>query len=196
MVGTVSEFILSSLAELSAADKFKLLATLVPVLKEQEKEMEKRRKVAEKIFLEKGYHFGSKNYEGSDILRNAVRVRLADWTAGVSIKETIPVPEGWFVVEKVLRDLKDAELCEKSGGLILLKTEDLFRLSYGTFYVDIPFEERVKIANAIDRGLYYKNDELGILVRSDGNVYVFIGKEDRVYVKEPYKLMIFLRVGL
>jgi len=193
MVGTVSEFILSSLAELSAADKFKLLATLVPVLKEQEKEMEKRRKVAEKIFLEKGYHFGSKNYEGSDILRNAVRVRLADWTAGVSIKETIPVPEGWFVVEKVLRDLKDAELCEKSGGLILLKTEDLFRLSYGTFYVDIPFEERVKIANAIDRGLYYKNDELGILVRSDGNVYVFIGKEDRVYVKEPYKLMIFLR---
>lgn len=193
MVGTVSEFILSSLAELSAADKFKLLAALVPVLKEQEKEMEKRRKVAEKIFLEKGYHFGSKNYEGSDILRNAVRVRLADWTAGVSIKETIPVPEGWFVVEKVLRDLKDAELCEKSGGLILLKTEDLFRLSYGTFYVDIPFEERVKIANAIDRGLYYKNDELGILVRSDGNVYVFIGKEDRVYVKEPYKLMIFLR---
>lgn len=193
MVGTVSEFILSSLAELSAADKFKLLATLVPVLKEQEKEMEKRRKVAEKIFLEKGYHFGSKNYEGSDILRNAVRVRLADWTAGVSIKETIPAPEGWFVVEKVLRDLKDAELCEKSGGLILLKTEDLFRLSYGTFYVDIPFEERVKIANAIDRGLYYKNDELGILVRSDGNVYVFIGKEDRVYVKEPYKLMIFLR---
>ena len=193
MVGTVSEFILSSLAELSAADKFKLLATLVPVLKEQEKEMEKRRKVAEKIFLEKGYHFGSKNYEGSDILRNAVRVRLADWTAGVSIKETIPVPEGWFVVEKVLRDLKDAELYEKSGGLILLKTEDLFRLSYGTFYVDIPFEERVKIANAIDRGLYYKNDELGILVRSDGNVYVFIGKEDRVYVKEPYKLMIFLR---
>lgn len=51
----------------------------------------------------------------------------------------------------------------------------------------------MKIANAIDRGLYYKNDELGILVRSDGNVYVFIGKEDRVYVKEPYKLMIFLR---
>ena len=196
MTGTVVEVLLSGLSELSVNDRVRVLDVLVPVLKEQEKGMESREKVSRKTFLSTGYHFGSTNYEGVDILKNAVRMRLADYDAGVSIKETLPVPEGWLIVENMLRSLKKEDLHLKTGGLILTKVEDLCRINYGVHYVDIPEEERIKIATAIDRGLYYKNEELGILVRDDGRVFVFTNLDgDRVYVKEPYKLMIFLRAG-
>ena len=196
MTGTVGEILLSFLPELSTNDRIKVLDVLVPVLKEQEKDMENRERVSRKTLLTKGYHFGSKNYEGGDILRNAVRMRLADYSAGVSIKETLPVPEGWFIVESILSSLKKEDLHIKTGGLVLTKVDDLCRVNYGVHYVDIPSEERIKIATAIDRRLFYKNDELGILVRDDGNVFMFTNLNgDRVHVKEPYKLMVFLRVG-
>ncbi|HHJ63316.1 MAG TPA: hypothetical protein ENJ61_00250 [Aquifex aeolicus] len=172
-----------------------MLDVLVPVLKEQEKDTEKREKISKKAFLDRGYHFGSKNFEGSDILRNAVRIRLADYAAGVSLKETAPVPEGWFIVETVMKSLGKEELYIRIGGLVLMKVGDLCRITYGYYYVDIPPEERVKISSAIDRRLYYRNDELGVLVRNDGSVFLFTNLGDRVHVKEPYRLMIFLRVG-
>ena len=151
--------------------------------------------MSRKTLLDRGYHFGSKNFEGSDVLKNAVRIRLADYAAGVSLKETIPVPEGWFIVETVLRSLDKEDLHIRTGGLVLMKTGDLLRISYGHLYIDIPPEEAVKIALAIDRKLYYRNDDLGVLVRDDGNVFLFTNLGDRVHVKEPHRLMIFLRAG-
>ena len=195
MVGTTAELLFSFLPEVSQNDRVKVLDVLVPVLKEQEKMPEKRTKVSRKVLLDTGYHFGSKNHEGNDILKNAIRIRLADYAAGVSLKETIPVPEGWLIVHNTLKLMETEDLYIKTGGLILIKAGDLFRINYGHYYVDLPYEERVKIAEAIDRKLYYRNDDLGVLVRDDGNVFMFTNLGDRVHVKEPYKLMLFLRVG-
>ena len=195
MLGTTAELLFSLLAEVSLNDKIKILDVLVPVLKEQEKKFEEREKIKKKALLDKGYHFGSKNYEGADILKNAVRMRLADYTAGVSLKETVQVPEGWLIVNKILNTLKGEDLYIKTGGLVLIKAGNVFRINYGHYYVDLPYEERIKIVEAIDRKLYYKNDDLGILVRDDGHIFLFTNLEDRVRVKEPYKLMLFLRVG-
>ncbi len=195
MLGTTSELIFSILPELSTNDRVKMLDVLIPVLKEQEKEAGKREKVSRKVFLDRGYHFGAKNFEGSDVLRNAIRMRLADYAAGVSLKETAPVPEGWFIAESLMKSLRKEDLYIKTGGLVLIRTEDLYRITYGYYYVDIPPEERIKIVSAIDRRLYYRNDELGVLVRDDGTVFLFTNLGDRVHVKEPHKLMLFLRVG-
>ncbi len=196
MTGAVSEFFLSLSEELKVTDKVKALEVLIPVLKEQEKEYEKREKRKMKVLLTRGYHFGAKNFEGNDILKNAIRVIHADYEAGVSVKETIPVPEGWFIAETLFSSLrKDEEVCIKSGGVIMLKAGNLFRVSCGSLYFDIPREERIKMAHAIDRGLYYRNDDLGVLIRSDGNVYLFVNGENRVYLKEPYKFFIFLRIA-
>jgi len=197
MLGTIPETIFSFLSELSTGDRIRILDVLIPVLKEQEKEAEKRNRISRKVLLDRGYHFGSKNYEGSDIFRNAVRLRLADYAAGVSVKETILVPEGWYLVEEIIESLRRGDLHIRAGGLILTKVEDLCRISYGIYYVDVPSEERMKMAIAIDRKLYYRNDELGILVRDDGSVYLFTNLDGgRVYVKEPHRLYIFLRASL
>lgn len=186
------EFLLSFLPSASQTDRVKVLEVLLPVLKEQEKPFLRRTKVQRKEFLSSGYHFSCKNYEGKDVLRNAFRIRFADYGAGVSLKETLLVPEGWFLVEKTLDFLRKEDLYLKVGGLVLVKTGDLYRINYGAHFIDLPEDERVKIANAVDRGLYYKNDELGVLVKEDGSVYLFTNF-DRVFVKEPLKLLIFLR---
>ena len=195
MTGTIGETILSFLPELSVGDKVKLLDVLFPVLKEQEKDVGSRERVSRKTFLVAGYHFGVKNHEGADILKNAIRMRLADYEAGVSIKETLLVPEGWFIAETILSSLKEEDVHMKVGGIVLTKVEDLCRVSYGVHYVDIPKEEGIKIAVAIDKKLYYKNEELGVLVRDDGSVFLFTNLEDRVRVREPHKLLIFLKAG-
>lgn len=195
MSSTVCETILSVLSQLSSSDRIRILDVLVPVLKEQEKEEEKRERVSRKTLLDRGYHFGAKNYEGNDVLRNAIRLRLADYEAGVSLKETVQVPEGWFIAGEIFSGLRKEDIYMKTGGVILTKTEDLCRISYGVYYIDVPYEERVKIMEAIDRKLYYRNEELEILVRSDGKVYLFTN-HDRVYVKEPHRLYIFLRASL
>jgi len=192
-MGETLNFLLSFIPTASQTDRVKILEVLLPVLKEQEKPMQERESIAKKEILKTGYHFSSKNYEGKDILKNAVRIRLADYSAGVSLKETILVPEGWFVVEKTLSFLRKEDLYLKVGGLVLTKVGDLFRINYGPYYIDVPEEERLKIAIAIDKGLYYKNEELGVWVTENGNVYFFMGKGDRVRVKEPLKLWIFLR---
>jgi len=192
MVGTTVEFLLSFIPSASQTDRVKVLEVLLPVLKEQEKPLQERSKVQRKEFLSSGYHLSSKNYEGEDVLRNAFRIRLADYSAGVSLKETLLVPEGWYVVEKALSFLRQEDLYLKLGGLVLVKTGELYRINYGSYFIDLPEEERVKIANAIDRGLYYRNDKMGVLVKEDGSVYLFTHL-DRVPVREPLKLLVFLR---
>ena len=194
MSSAVNEIILPVLPDLDTGDALRMLYVLLPVLKEQEKALEERQKVQENTLLHNGHHFGAKNFEGKDILKNAIRIRLADYSAGVSIKLTIPVVEGWFIVEYLLECLKkENDLYIKTGSIILTRVEDICRISYGTHILDVPPDERIKIATAIDKKLYYRNDELGILVRSDGNVYLLI-KGERIYVKEPLKLWLFMRV--
>lgn len=192
MNSAINEIILPVLPDLATGDALRMLYVLTPVLKEQERVLEERQKVQENTLLHNGYHFGAKNFEGEDILKNAIRVRLADYSAGVSIKLTIPVVEGWFIVEYVLNHLRKEDLYIKTGSVILTKVEDICRISYGTHIIDLPPDERIKIATAIDKKLYYRNDELGILVRSDGNVYLLIDGE-RIYIKEPWKLWLFMR---
>ena len=72
----------------------------------------------------------------------------------------------------------------------MIKDGGLYRIACGQYYIDIPEEERIKTAIAIEKRLYYKNESL--LVRSDGSVFLFLG-EDRIPVREPHKLLIFLR---
>ena len=197
IVGSTTETLLEVLSDASVGDNIRVLDTLVPVLKEQEKDPSQRQKIARKHVLAKGFHFGSKNYVGEDILRNAIMTRLADYTIKASIVETMPVAEGWFVANEVFKRLRKKDVQIKTGGLVMVRSEDLYRIYYGAYYVDLPYQERVKMYEAIDRRIYYKNDEYGVLVTTGGNVFLFTNlNNDRVRVKEPHRLLIFLRIGL
>jgi len=193
MISEISSLLCELRNELKVLDKFEVACTLLPVLLEQSKPMEKRAKVKLKKLLSTNHEFGVKNFEGDDILRNAIKLRLADYMAGVSIKEVVLVCEGWMLFELVLRDISGKEFFVRLDGLILYNLVDYVRAFYGTSYVDIDKREVLEMFYALDKGLYYRNEEAGILIRDDGSVFFFVTDEDRCYVKDRVRLYSFLR---
>jgi len=175
--------------ELTPVDMMRVARVMLPVLKEQEKPFEQRGKVAMKDYISTGEIFSSKNWEGEDIFRNGIRLRFADYSAGVSIKDTILVSEGWAFLDFISQKLVKEDFYFRTGGIILIKSEDLFRVSYGERWIDFDPYRRLAVANAIDRGLFYRDED--ILVKDNGSVYlIFDG--DRFVVKEPLLLAFFL----
>jgi len=184
--------ILEKLSELSPVDMMKVARVMIPVLEEQQKKMEERTKVARKEYLSTGEMFASKNWEGKDILVNAVRVRFSDYDAGVSIKDVILASDGWALLEIILRLLSKEDFYFRHKSLVLIKSEDLFRVAMGEKWIDFyEPKRRYAVASAIEKKLFYKDSE--VLVKNNGAVYLIFG-EDRYVVPEPSILGFFLRI--
>ena len=181
----VSDLLLS----FEGKDAYRTAQVLGKVLYEQVKPLDQRVQVSDKTYLGVGYEVACKNFEGEDILRNAIKVRVADWEgSGVSIKEIVPVAEGFYVLSSLLRKVGNIDLTDKIGGLTLIKQNGEFYVAYGSKVLTFDDEDRLKLAFAIDKGIYVKGE--GYLVRDGGKTEIL-----GTLVADPVKLSIFLRAG-
>jgi len=150
----------------SERDFIGILRIIIPVLHEQRKPYEERNFLKFKFKTSMYEEIAIKNYEGNDIFRNGVRMRLADWSLEFSIKESILVSKLEGFKEKLLFQLSKRDFYINSiGSITFLKKGKEFKIAYGSYVFELNPEDCRVIYHALDKNLYFRNSFILIVSR-------------------------------